>query len=401
MKNEIIEITSLCANIRKALDENKAATTLFTDFPKGCCRDTSLLVNLFLIEGGYSNATYCYKEIDDYIPSHAWLEYDGYIIDITADQFELGLPPVIVVPIVEAAFLYQPLRKEPAHLSIAGIDAIPLMQEFTRIKEFLFRYNVEKYLRQYMPSVIELLNGQQISWTTINKNFRAYIADKKEKLGSNPEIIEEATFFSILYRKQRGYGDTDAMFFFFDTIFTSLNSVLSDTEKRLLHRMITKVFSSLNKNYLNFIGELATLNYFMIQGRYELINIEEKIHRERNISIDIYLRHKEDNRELLIEVLNIHLEHLEFQNEIQLKKHLESKLTEKIDSKCINPERVIIIQPVIWIKSEEQLKSVFEFYTNTKFLISQVEKPFVYASYQTNSGPFEHKFDYIQEIFKN
>lgn len=55
-------------------------------FPRGACLISTLVLaqylqhfdskNAFLIVSGWNRNT-----------SHAWLEYDGYIIDVTADQF--------------------------------------------------------------------------------------------------------------------------------------------------------------------------------------------------------------------------------------------------------------------------------------------------------------------------
>lgn len=60
-----------------------------SDFPRGCCGDTAELLGCLLTlkyqqECLYVSAT---GLGDNYSISHAWLEVDGYIIDITADQF--------------------------------------------------------------------------------------------------------------------------------------------------------------------------------------------------------------------------------------------------------------------------------------------------------------------------
>lgn len=59
------------------------------DFPRGCCGDTTELLGFLLTlkyqqECLYVSAT---GLGDNYGISHAWLQVDGYIIDITADQF--------------------------------------------------------------------------------------------------------------------------------------------------------------------------------------------------------------------------------------------------------------------------------------------------------------------------
>ena len=79
-----------CIKVRKALEkaatQNMLPDQLFFLFPAGACLTSTIVLaqylqrfdnrDLFLIVSGWNQNS-----------SHAWLEYDGYIIDITADQF--------------------------------------------------------------------------------------------------------------------------------------------------------------------------------------------------------------------------------------------------------------------------------------------------------------------------
>ena len=60
-------------------------------FPKGSCGDASLLLGKYLIENGfepkYKNGKNGKYEGND-VKSHAWLELNDIIIDITARQFD-------------------------------------------------------------------------------------------------------------------------------------------------------------------------------------------------------------------------------------------------------------------------------------------------------------------------
>lgn len=137
MNYKVLEITKLCNTIRKALEEMQPSNDLFKDFPLGCCRDTSLLLDLFLKEYEYMDVIFCSKDIDDISPSHAWLEWQDLIIDITADQLRFDLPKIIVVPVIDADSFYKSNRRELADLNIAGIDAVRILEEFERIKKYL------------------------------------------------------------------------------------------------------------------------------------------------------------------------------------------------------------------------------------------------------------------------
>jgi len=68
-------------------------TPHFSDYPSGCCGDTSNLLLQFLYDNGikseYVNGSF-YEDVGDHCRerSHAWLEIEDYIVDITADQFD-------------------------------------------------------------------------------------------------------------------------------------------------------------------------------------------------------------------------------------------------------------------------------------------------------------------------
>lgn len=63
-------------------------------FPSGACADASLLLAKYLQEKGEGKAEYVSG--NDGNQTHAWLELGGITIDITADQFNRSIDPVIV-----------------------------------------------------------------------------------------------------------------------------------------------------------------------------------------------------------------------------------------------------------------------------------------------------------------
>jgi hypothetical protein len=63
-------------------------------FPHGSCGDTAMIMGTYLIRKGHAKAEYVVGVDGQH--SHAWLECDGIIIDITADQFEDEIVPVLV-----------------------------------------------------------------------------------------------------------------------------------------------------------------------------------------------------------------------------------------------------------------------------------------------------------------
>jgi hypothetical protein len=96
------QIISVCKNVRSAIETQKEKTNLFKTFPYGCCEYTSKIIGKILIEQGVTTIKECYT--DGIIwdgkhkgKSHAWLETNTFIIDITADQFSFHPFPAILV----------------------------------------------------------------------------------------------------------------------------------------------------------------------------------------------------------------------------------------------------------------------------------------------------------------
>ena len=68
--------------------------TYFGGFPTGSCGCSADILAEYFISKGAKNIEYVYGERDG--GSHGWLELDGLIIDITADQFEDGIESIFI-----------------------------------------------------------------------------------------------------------------------------------------------------------------------------------------------------------------------------------------------------------------------------------------------------------------
>ena len=79
---------NLVAEFRAALDQINWATMPigFKNFPSGTCGDISDILAEHLYLQGIENIEYvCGKNENG---THAWLEIDGFAVDVTADQFD-------------------------------------------------------------------------------------------------------------------------------------------------------------------------------------------------------------------------------------------------------------------------------------------------------------------------
>lgn len=64
------------------------------NFPRGCCGNTSDILGQYLSDKGASNLMAVSGCRDG--KSHAWLEFDGFILDITSDQFHDGCGNIFI-----------------------------------------------------------------------------------------------------------------------------------------------------------------------------------------------------------------------------------------------------------------------------------------------------------------
>src|SRR5690606_15234832 len=87
MANMSIEkITIACSNFRYALEKcHSLLGRSFENFPSGACGDTTPLLGTYLIEQGFE--TFMYASGNKGNTTHAWLQLNSIVIDITADQF--------------------------------------------------------------------------------------------------------------------------------------------------------------------------------------------------------------------------------------------------------------------------------------------------------------------------
>ncbi|NEU09784.1 hypothetical protein GZH53_15765 [Flavihumibacter sp. R14] len=79
-------------------------------FPEGGCGPASDKLKLRLIGVGYEGVKYVYGWRGD--SSHGWLEYKGFIIDITADQFPEFKKESVLIIKKEKSSLHKEFKPE-------------------------------------------------------------------------------------------------------------------------------------------------------------------------------------------------------------------------------------------------------------------------------------------------
>jgi hypothetical protein len=116
-------IANLSRAFREAIencDKSKLPCS-FAKFPKGSCGDVAPLLGKFLIDHGLGESTYMLGKRGKW--SHAWLQFDNLIVDITADQFDDQSKSVIVTTNSEWHDQFKGQAQYSADYRIFGLDS--------------------------------------------------------------------------------------------------------------------------------------------------------------------------------------------------------------------------------------------------------------------------------------
>lgn len=114
----------------------------FCSFPKNSCQGASILLRMMLEEKCPSSKVIYVKGEDTYNYCHYWLEVDGLIFDITADQFE-----EVELPIYGE--ISQPLLNKFPILSKKSISEELLISNVTnKTYNNYMKINLNHYLEQ-------------------------------------------------------------------------------------------------------------------------------------------------------------------------------------------------------------------------------------------------------------
>lgn len=133
------ELYDLCTKVRDIFEKHykEFDKDLFLDeFPSGTCGTVSNILGIILQRHGYGVFNYVWGRA--YCPvfsTHAWLEKDGIICDITADQFGEDYPKVYVG--YENEFYKRFVNENPSHpfnengyINVLERDCSELIEEY-------------------------------------------------------------------------------------------------------------------------------------------------------------------------------------------------------------------------------------------------------------------------------
>ncbi|MCD9019151.1 hypothetical protein [Parachryseolinea silvisoli] len=263
-------------------------------------------------------------------------------------------------------------------------------------------YDLEGRLRVYFPALFNLLNEKKLDWRSITRTFERKMADhtKRYKAKGVPVLVE-VSFYGYVVAYSKGIKEAESFLQFINDLFESLNGRLTDKEKLLIRDNINGIFSNMDLKFLNFVGELAVLNYIKANTNCELDATECLLDplNSKGSRIDFRLVVPSTMQEQLMEVVNIMMHKASTWSESQVKNRIYQKITEKLRLKGLSKERNFMLVPVIW-GSYEDIKAVMSHYKAEQPVFQNTSIPFGYVAFRNSEGEAQLFFGPISAVLK-
>ncbi len=258
--------------------------------------------------------------------------------------------------------------------------------------------SVKANLELFIPALIELIDFNDFPWKKIDQAFLAKWEQRTIASGGEKMLIE-ASVFDIIIEAKKDNLKAIGLLDFFNKLFEELADSLTRSEKILIRSNAKAMLKSLDSKYLNFLGEMAVLNNLIKTGVYRLNSIEYQLSNGK--SIDFKLTYIPVNQEILVEIVNLHLDTDKVEdNAVVIEKFLTHKLANKMASKKLNLDKDVAIYliPVLW-GGWKEVKIYSDFFKYNKLSLPHTLEPLAYLQYNDGISYFEHYFKSVSHLF--
>jgi hypothetical protein len=138
-------VRDVALTVRAAIESLPASTLpiTFSQFPRGSCSDTCLVLGTYLEDTCHLGAFECVSgergsPADNTWTSHAWLQQGDWLVDITADQFSDAPDRVVVTRSLGWHATFVVTRRNPSNLKAwSGHSTHALRALYSRVKALL------------------------------------------------------------------------------------------------------------------------------------------------------------------------------------------------------------------------------------------------------------------------
>jgi hypothetical protein len=263
-------------------------------------------------------------------------------------------------------------------------------------------FDLQYHLRSRFPILFTLLNKNAINWASVTKTFVKFVAEKKIQFEKKGPFKQSASIYPIIIRSMQGDPDASRLLDFFQKLFEELDIVLSDTERGLIIDALQGVFSNMDFNYLNFIGELSVLNLYKRNSGFELLKTEAPVDADvpKGITIDFLFRDHRENANRWIEVVNIHLNENNTSSYSKIDQLLSDKIESKISAKAMRKHPYVYLIPVVWGQYIE-INGVIDYLEHNKYEYFNSIMPTGFMTFTDQLGNKVHLFGTLDTLTKN
>jgi len=270
------------------------------------------------------------------------------------------------------------------------------------MKEKEVSVDLENRLKIYVPDLFKLIEGQNISWLSINRKFGKFLQQRKIRFHKGGGYLkDQVNFYDVVVQTINGKQEFERFFIYMNVVFRRLNENLSSSQKIMVSKIVRNLLREFSLDYIHSLGELYVLDSLVRHKMYRLVEVEFKLNNGK--CIDFKLISSESNKDVLVEIMNIRLDEKKLNSHKEISEYLMGKFSSKIDYKTMSiPSNFnFFIVPVIWGSKEDLLK-VNDFYKNgSGITINRMMEPFSYCCWVDETGKTEpfYKFSRISTLF--
>jgi hypothetical protein len=248
------------------------------------------------------------------------------------------------------------------------------------------KIDVEANLKRYVPNIFKLLEPERISWSRVSHLYQKELMRRIEIINQTGQetLIVETTFLDMITQLLNGKEHYYNLYRFInDMIFADFIQLMTLEERKLIKKTIYNLLTTFNRNYLHYVGELASLWKFKKAG-YSLIRVEELMDDEEPDKARIDFTLIKESRGYFVEVVNIHLSDSNTLTPEIIGFTINGKIEKKIKT-FDESKKPIYLNPVLW-GTYEELKKVYEWFIKNPFKRQNILGLNAFASYEANNG---------------
>jgi len=260
-------------------------------------------------------------------------------------------------------------------------------------------FDLKTKLDEYFPALREIIGDDNFRWREVASKFHQHHAERVlQYMQSGGQLTVEANFYDVIVKSMTGDQTASRFLGMFSALFTALSKKLNEQQKAQLKSTIYAFLTSFDNKYLNFTGELLVLNHLLQTGDFSLLDKEFPLLNGKKA--DFRLLHIPQQKETIIEILNIQLKKGVDDNPELVRKFITKRLQDKIEQKTRGKAlaRSFALIPVFW-GPREDLRKLGKFYAHNTIDVPGTLEGVAYSVEIYANQQFIYKFGALSTLF--